>query len=178
MSPASSRASQCPLEAFWELLPAAFPLGFSKWDIRAAACWLTPSQRKACLEHTGCMISGPRVSSCINPEDSAQAAPPRGRHGGSSLVEGPPSGWRQRWRWPGFLLLPAPAPPRVPGPRPPSLAAPCCPHWPCPQSGLGHSVFLMVLPACGSAFMASWLLSFKGEESSDSRFVCGGESSF
>ena len=56
------------------------------------------------------MISGPRVSSCINPEDSAQAAPPRGRHRGSSLVEGLPSGWRQRWRWPGFLLLPAPAP--------------------------------------------------------------------
>ena len=38
----------------------------------------------------------PRVSGCLNPEDSAQAAPPRGRHGGSALVEGPPSGWRQR----------------------------------------------------------------------------------
>ena len=124
------------------------------------------------------MISGPWVSSCITPEDSAQAAPPRGRHGGSSLVEGPPSGWRQRWRWPGFLLLPSPALcPRAP---PTSSGSPLLSSLalPSPQSGLGHDVFLMVLPACGSAFMASWLLSFKGEESSDSRFVCGGESSF
>lgn len=119
------------------------------------------------------MMRGPQDSSCINLGDSAWGAPPRGRHGGSALVEGLPSGWRQRWRWPGFLLLPSPSLcPRAPAHllRQSSLAV----HS--PESGLGHGVFLMVLPACGfligSAFMASWLLSFR-DESGDSRCVCG-----
>lgn len=116
----------------------------------------------------------PRVSRLPRPRGLSAGGAPRGQHGGSALVEGPPSGWRQRWGGPATAPpLPGPVSPRPyilsSSPLLSSLA--CQPTvWAGPRS-------LMVVPACGflvaPAFTASWLLSFKDEESSDSRCVRG-----